>query len=197
VAEVPSAGEPVANLVASAAARTVAAGTARVFAAWTTGSPVPEAPEQRWEGVADLAGRRAHFSHRLFFTDEATAAISEPGEPGETAETEMAFDGASMYVRVGDAWTVFFPVDRDCPRGPNDPLWPLDAMFGANDEAVLLAAEAVRGVATTRYRITVDLARADAALLGRGSSPGRARVLARQLTSSGCAASRPIRQNET
>jgi hypothetical protein len=137
-----------------------------------------EAPEQRWEGVADLAGRRAHVSWALFFTDGATAAISEPGEP---AETEMVFDGANSYMGLGDAWTTFFPTDRDGPRGPNDPLWPLDALFGANDEAVLVAAEAVRGVATTHYRLTVDLARADAALpAGVTVPPGPYRAL-RQL----------------
>ena len=45
----------------------------------------------------------------------------------------------------------------------NDPLWPLDALFGARG-AVDLGAEEVRGVAVTRYRLTVDLAQADAAL---------------------------------
>jgi len=45
----------------------------------------------------------------------------------------------------------------------NDPLWPLDALFGVRD-AVEIGAESVRGVAATHYRLTIDLARADAAL---------------------------------
>lgn len=50
------------------------------------------------------------------------------------------------------------------PRGPNDPLWPLDARFGASEDAVEIGPEAVRGVPATRCRLTADLARADAEL---------------------------------
>lgn len=42
-------------------------------------------------------------------------------------------------------------------------MWPLDALFGARG-AVQIGAEEVRGVAVTRYRVTVDLAQADAAV---------------------------------
>ena len=39
----------------------------------------------------------------------------------------------------------------------------LDALFGVRD-AVEIGAESVRGVAATRYRLTIDMAQADAAL---------------------------------
>ena len=154
---------------AGAAGRTVAAGTARLFAAWSKGSPLPEAADRRCEGVADLAARRAHVSQSLFLTDRATAALMElgDGDPGlrESVEhSEMIYDGANAYIRVADSWTGFFLVDPGGPCGVNDPLRPLDALFGANDDAVEIGPEAVRGVPATRYRLTVDLARADAAL---------------------------------
>ena len=144
----PAAGGPIANLVAAAAARAVAAGTARLFAAWCTGSPRPGAADRRCEGVADLAAR------------EYSAGVSRKG--GE--HSEMIYDGANAYIRVADRWTGFFLADPGGPRGPNDPLWPLDALFGASADVVEIGPEAVRGVPATRCRLTVDLARADAAL---------------------------------
>jgi hypothetical protein len=47
----------------------------------------------------------------------------------------------------------------------------LDALFGAGDDAVEIGPEAVRGVPATRYRLAVDLARADAALPAGVSVP--------------------------
>ena len=55
--------------------------------------------------------------------------------------------------------------------GPYYPLWPLDALFGASDNAAEIGPEAVRGVPATRYRLTVDLGRADAALPAGVSVP--------------------------
>jgi hypothetical protein len=172
----PTVGGPIANRVAAAAARTVAAGTARLLAAWCTGSPLPEAADRRCEGVADLAARRARVSQSLFFTDRATAALSELSDDDRglrerVEQSEMIYDGANAYVRVVDSWTGFFLVDSGGPRGPNDPLWPLDALFGASDDAVEIGPEAVRGVPATRCRLTVDLARADAALPAGVSVP--------------------------
>ena len=83
----------------------------------------------------------------------------------------MIYDGANAFVRVADSWTGFSLVDPGGPRGPNDPLWPLDALFGVGDDVVEIGPEAVRGVPATRYRLTVDLARADAALLAGVSVP--------------------------
>jgi hypothetical protein len=163
--------------MADAAARTSAAGTARLLAAWCMGSPLPEAADRRCEGLADFAARRARVSQSLFFTDGATAAFmddhrdDDPGPAGLPGDTEMIYDGANAYLQVGGRWTGFFLADPGGPRGPNDPLWPLDALFGANGDVVEIGSEAVRGVPATHYRLTVDLARADAALPAGVSVP--------------------------
>jgi hypothetical protein len=167
---------PLLSPVADAAARTAAAGTARLLASWHTGSPLPEAADRRCEGVADLATRRARVSQSPFFTDGATAALAghrdhDPGAGDHSEDSEMVYDGANAYVRVGGSWTGFFLTDAAGPRGPNDPLWPLDALFGASGDAAEIGSEAVRGVPATRYRVTVDLARADAALPAGVSVP--------------------------
>jgi hypothetical protein len=139
------------------------------------GSPLPEAADRRCEGVADLAVRRARVSQSLFFTDGATAALAghrdDPGAWDLPGNSEMIYDGANAYVRVAGRWTGFFLADPGGPRGPNDPLWPLDALFGASGDAVEIGPEAVRGVPATRYRLTVDLARADTALPAGVSVP--------------------------
>ena len=172
----PTAGEPITIRVASAAARTVAAGTARLFAAWCTGSPVPETADKRCDGVADLAARRARVSQSLFFTDRFTAKVIEHSDDDpelleRISHNEIIYDGANAFIRVGDNWTGFFLVDPGGPRGPNDPLCPLDALFGASDDAVEVGSAAVRGVAATHCRLTVNLARADAALPAGVSVP--------------------------
>jgi hypothetical protein len=172
---VPTAGEPIASRVAAAAARTVAAGTARLLAAWCTGSPLAEAVDRRCEGVADLSARRARVSQSLFFTDRATAALTghgdDPGLREPVEQTEMIYDGANAYIRVAGSWTGFSLVDPGGPRGPNDPLWPLDALFGASDDVMEIGPQVVRGVPATRCRLTVDLARADASLPAGVSVP--------------------------
>jgi hypothetical protein len=173
---VPTEGESIAVRTAAAAGRTVAAGTARILAAWSSGSPLPEAADRRCEGVANLAARRASVLQSLFFTDGLTAKVTEDrqGEPGlrdRIEHVEMIYDGANAYNRVADRWTGFFLVDPNGPRGVTDPLWPLDALFGANDDAVQVGSEAVRGEPVTRCRLTVDLARADASLPAGVSVP--------------------------
>ena len=180
-----SARDPAGSRVATAAARTVAAGTARLLAAWCTGSPVPEAPDRRCDGVADFAARRARVSQSMFFTDRTTASLMElgGGDPGvldAVEHMEMIYDGANAYLRYEDSWTGLSLVDRDGPLGPNDPLWPVDALFGASDDAVDIGPEAVRAVPATRYRLTIDLGRADAALPSGVSVPaGPYRALSR------------------
>jgi hypothetical protein len=137
---------------------------------------VPQAQDRRCEGVADLAARRARVWQAVFFTERMTVefmqghdgdeGVGEFGEP-----QEMIYDGANAYVRVAGRWTGFFLGDPAGPRGPNDPLWPLDALFGARDDAVEIGHEAIRGAAVTRCRLTLDLARADAALPAGVSVP--------------------------
>jgi hypothetical protein len=53
---------------------------------------------------------------------------------------------------------------RSITDKPCDPPRPLDALFGANGDAVETGPEAAHVVPATRYRLSVDLARADAAL---------------------------------
>jgi hypothetical protein len=168
--------ESIADRVAAAPARTVAAGTARLFSAWGDGSPVPEAEDRRCEGVADFAARRARVSQTLV-PERMAAKFSEcKDDDGAFVDLnspqEMIYDGANTFIHVAGQWTGFFLGDPGGPRGANDPLWPLDALFGARDDAVEVGHETVRGVAVTRCRLTVDLARADAALLAGISVPG-------------------------
>jgi len=87
----PTVSGPSASGVAAAAARAVAADTARLLAAWCTGSPLPEAADRRCEGVADLAARRASVSQSLFFTDGATATLIGlgDGDPGLRGRVEQ------------------------------------------------------------------------------------------------------------
>lgn len=156
--------------------RTAAAGTARLFAAWSLGSPVPGAVDRRCEGVADLTARRARVSQSLFFTDRITAELTDHREagpgPGEFIEqSEMIYDGANAYVRVGGSWTGFSLADPSGPRQLGDPLWPLDVLFGAGNDAVQVGPEQVRGVPAVRCRLTADLGRADAALTAVVSVP--------------------------
>jgi hypothetical protein len=159
-----------ADEVAVAAAQTVAAGTARLFAAWSKGSPVPDEADRRCEGVADLARRRARVWQVPLGTVGLAAEFIEQHSAGDHDASElgvpqeMIYDGANAYLHVGEKWTGFFLTDSAGPRGVNDPLWPLDALFGARD-AVELGTEPVRGVTATRYRVTIDLGQADAAML--------------------------------
>jgi len=119
------------------------------------------------EGVADLSARRTCV-WEVPFSERLAAEISDLRGDDDTARQElsepreMIYDGANTFIRVAGRCTAFLLGDREDPRGLNDPLWPLDALFGARDDPVESGPEVVRGVAVTRYRVTVDLARADA-----------------------------------
>jgi hypothetical protein len=162
--------------VAGAAARTVATGSARVFAAWCNGTPVPEAGDRHSEGVADLSARRTRVL-AVLLTERYRGMLGAPDDdqrddPGDATHEEV-YDGAAGYLRVGDNWTIFGGlVDPGGPRGHNDPLWPLDALFGARDEGVVVGAEEVRGAPVTRYRLSIDLGLADERLPAGVSVPG-------------------------
>ena len=126
--------------------------------------------------MADFAARRARVSQSLFLTDRMAATCMELGDDERGlresgGQMEMIYDGANAYLRHADGWTGISLTDPGGPLGPYDPLWPLDALFGASDDAVEIGPEAVRGVPATRYRLTVDLGRADAALPAGVSVP--------------------------
>ena len=182
-------GEPIADRVAGAAARTAAAGTARLSAASGPGRTVPEAGDRFCEGVADFPARRARVSQMLI-PERMQAQLAESLARREedarafreiNQRREMIYDGANAYIRVAGHWTSFSLGDSSGPRGLNDPLWPLDALWGARSDAVEIAQEEVRDVATTRCRLTVDLTQADAALPAGVSVPaGPYRALTRK-----------------
>lgn len=138
----------------------------------------------RGAGVADLAARRARMS-QVLMPERITAKFSEPREDNIILDVlsdprETMYDGANMYMQVAGRWTGFFLTDPAGPRGFNDPLWPLDAMSGANADAVEVGPGKLRDVPVTRYRLTVDLARADAAVPAGVSVPsGPFRALSR------------------
>jgi hypothetical protein len=167
---VPGEHEPGDQRVAEAAERTVAARTSRVFAAWSDGSTVPDEADRRCEGIADFVARRARVWQIPLGTARIAAefverhrAAGDDDLAGLAEPQEMIYDGGNAYIHVADKWTGFFLGDAGGPRTVNDPLWPLDALFGAKD-IIELGPETVRGAATVRYCLTVDLARADAAL---------------------------------
>jgi hypothetical protein len=166
---------PADGRIPGAAARTVAAGSARLFAAWCSGTPVPEAGDRRSDGVADLRARRARVQ-AVLLTERYLGAFATPGDDGPADPADLSheeiYDGAACYLRVGDSWTIFGGlVDPGGPRGPNDPLWPLDALFGARDDGVVVGVEDVRGEPATRHRIVVDLGLADTRLPAGVSVP--------------------------
>jgi hypothetical protein len=180
----PTTGEPIADWVAGAAARTVAAGSARLSAAWGDGSPVPGPQDVRGSGVADLAARRARLSQVLMparVTGKFAGPDKEDAILGTLADPrETLYDGANTYIQVSGRWTGFFRTDPAGPRSINDPLWPLDAMAGASGDAVPVGPDTVQGAPVTHYRLTVDLARADAAIPAGVSVPtGPLRALSR------------------
>lgn len=136
---------------------------------------MPEAQDRRCEGAADLAARRARVSQVLLSERSAAGFLERGDDDGALRElsepSKMIYDGANRFIRVAGRWTGPSPGDPGGPRGPNDPLWPLDALFGASDDAVEIGHEAVRGVAATRCRPTVDLAGADPAMPAGVSVP--------------------------
>lgn len=184
-----SSASDISEQIRAAATRTATAGTARIFSAGREGSPVGD-HVGRTEGVADLPKRIARATvHHM--TPEAKADIDgKLAEPLEDPEEEDAragaqafinafstalenvYVGGATYTRVGEGWSAFKGTDRDGPRAADDPLWLLDALLGVRDDVTELGAEEVRGVPTTRYEITIDLASADEQLESGITAPG-------------------------
>lgn len=170
--------------VAAAGARTVATGTARVFAASCTGSPVPQPGDRRCDGVADFAQRRTEVTGPLVPERLAPEGLGDDvdrltdDDPAMYAvvrsfidpHRRTVYDGAHELWHSGDQWIGSLG-DNDGPRGHNDPLWPLDTLFGVNDDVVEVAHEPVRDTDTVRCRLTVDLLRADERLPAGMSVP--------------------------
>jgi hypothetical protein len=127
--------------VMAAAARTVAAEPARLFAAWSPGSPVPDEADRRCEGIADFAARRARVWQVPMFTARVVpAGVTVPAGPYRAltqipAEVWLDSAGRSRRIAVlsepasGDRqlpiWSVLelrdFGVPADIvPPGPAD-----------------------------------------------------------------------------
>ncbi len=161
-----------ADRVRAAAARTSAVGSARLAFGVGTGSPVAGEGDWVGEGVVDFAGRRA-LASQLFMSermqeditqrvrdDEASARM--PGMWEALAQRrEVLYDGGNQLLRAGDRWIAFMLEDREGPRHHEDPLWPLEALFGAGEDVTELEEQPVRDIRTVHYRLTVDLASAD------------------------------------
>lgn len=151
--------EAVSARVQAAAARTSAAGSARLSYGLHLGAPALEEQDRLGEGVVDFAARLAQVS-RLFVPGHMQENLQNVPE-ALSRPREMLYDGATELMRSGDSWVLFAGGDRDGPRDHNDPLWPLDALFGASDDIIEVGTDTIRGVSTTHYRLAVDLAAAD------------------------------------
>ncbi len=151
--------EAVTARVQGAGARTSAAGSARLANGLPRGAPTLEEGGRLGAGVVDFTNCRAQVS-RLFVPGHARELLQSVPE-AFTRPRNMLYDGAIELMRSGDSWVSFTEGDRDDPRSHQDPLWPLDALFGARDDVVEADTDTIRDVTTTHYRLTVDLAAAD------------------------------------
>ncbi|RIQ21059.1 hypothetical protein [Jiangella rhizosphaerae] len=154
--------EAVIARVQGAAPRASAAGSARLSYGLHRGAPTLEEWDLLGEGVADFAARMTQVTQLLIpgYMPENMPSVPE----AFARPRELLYDGATELMRSGDSWFAVTDEDRDGPRSHQDPLWPLDALFGAGDDVVEAGTDTIRGVATTRHRLTVDLVAADEAL---------------------------------
>lgn len=169
--------EPAEVRVRAAAERTSAAGSARL--SFGLGAPASEDRDQRGEGVVDFTARLAQVSQQLLpgNMQEITQNLPE----AFTRPREMIYDGAAELMRSGESWVAFCPAERDGPRHHSDPLWLLDALFGAGADVIEVGTDTIRDVRTTHYQLTVDLTVADELLpAGIGVPEASFRDLRRQ-----------------
>lgn len=164
--------------VQAAAARTSAAGSARLSFGLHLGAPTLEERDRPGEGVVNFAARLAQVSQPLSTGGHMQENMQNLPE-ALTRPREMIYDGAAELMRSGrDSLVAFGPADRDGPRHHSHPLWPLDALFGANDDVIEVGSDTIREVSTTHYQLTVDLAAADELLpAGLGVPEGPFREL--------------------
>jgi hypothetical protein len=182
----PSPGE----FIRSAVAQTRARGTARLFSASRDGSAFGD-DVSRIEGVADLARRVARVTVHHMTSElerEMQSEFAEPVDDPEEAEArlgaqafikmfraslEHVYAGGATYTHVPDeGWANFRGTDRDGPCSVDNPLWLLDALLGARDDAVEVGTGDVRGTPTRHLRLTIDLGRADEQLTAGIVTPG-------------------------
>lgn len=169
----PSTGE----FIRSAVAQTRGRGTARLFSASRDGSAFGD-DVSRIEGVADLARGVARATVRHVTSElerEMRSEFAEPvDDPGEAearlgvqafikmfrASLEHVYVGGATYTHVPDeGWANFRGTDRDGPCSVDNPLWLLDALLGARDDAVEVGSGDVRGTPTRHLRLTISAPR--------------------------------------
>ncbi|WP_129668780.1 hypothetical protein [Phytoactinopolyspora endophytica] len=109
--------------------------------------------------MVDFAARLAQVS-RVFLPGHMQENLQSVPE-ALTRPRDMLYQGATELMRSGDSWVAVGSGERDGPRHHGDPLWPLDALFGATDDIVEVGTDAIGDVNTTHYRLAVDLAAAD------------------------------------
>jgi hypothetical protein len=145
--------------------RTAAAISARVSVYTALDTPLPSADDKRGEGVAEIASRRCRLTEH-WATDrivresrERDGRVLQGVKSVFATSVEVIFDGGRRYIRTGATWRCDDgPVSG--PRQVQDPMWQLDALAGANEDAVLVADSEVPAVTAAHSRLTVDLRRA-------------------------------------
>lgn len=162
------------QVLAGAAEATADAGTSRM--AMTVSASAPESSAaaagsedftMNADGVIDY-----DTGHGILTMD-----LGELGVPGAEGEAEMRLMGSVVYMKLpgaelgGRPW-VKFDLDAlgEGAQGPvpglsaasNDPRGVLDALRGVSGEVEEVGDEDIRGVATTHYRASVDLDKAQA-----------------------------------
>lgn len=171
--------EDITARVQGAAARTSATDSARLSFGLHIGAPPFEEWDQLGEGVVNFAARVAQVS-RVFLPRHIRDGMQSAPE-ALTRPREMLYDGATELMRSGDSWFAPTDGDRDGPHGPHNPLWPLDVLFGANDDIIEAGTDIIRDATTTYYRLTVDIVAADQFLPAGVAVPGGPFRLLREL----------------
>ena len=134
-----------------------------------------ESAEMVATGAIDRAAEQMQMELDMGSMFEALAAAEgEPLPPGFSEPWEMVADGSTFYLRAPifelagvDGWLSMTPEDLGTSAGAMgfgggayDFTQTLEALRGAAGEPEVVGEEDVRGVATTRYRLDLDLAEA-------------------------------------
>ena len=127
-------------------------------------------------GAVDTAAQQMSMSMDMgALFEQLGAASGESVPPALGGAWDFRADGDTFYVRVPflemvtgtEGWLSMTASDLGAAAGglglgggTYDPSKVLDALRGVSDEADVVGEEEVRGVATTHYRTTIDVARA-------------------------------------